>query len=136
MVIFNRIDPLRFTEDNIYSGTLSPHWGPKDPSGVQSSLYVRLYLCVSSSLSGHPRCFLEIIHAAHNCAQSMWSQAMGSNTLSGSIICPSVRPSVRPSGYPRAFFNFCICIYFLCGDPTLQCIYPHTGVRRTPVWAS
>ena len=111
---------------------LSPHWGLSDPSGVQSSLS----FCLLVSLSGRTRLFLAIIHAAHNCAQRMWPQATGSNPLSGSIICPSVRPSVRPSVCPsvrlsvrlRTFCNFCICINFRCGGPALRCFPPHWGL--------
>ena len=64
--------------------------------------------------------------------QHMWLQAPGSNTLSGSIIFPSILPSSRS----QEFWYFCICINFQFGGPMLQCIYPHTGVRRTPLWSS
>ena len=73
-------------------------------SGFQLSLYVLL----SISLSGCPRRFLENISMARHCAQRMQPQAMGSNTLSGSIICISV----RPSSCTRDFCGFCICIHF------------------------
>ena len=71
----------------------------------------------------------------------MWLQAAGLNTLSGSIIIPSVRPSVHlsicPSFHPSirlsavhmsvqssmGLLSFCICINFQCGDPVLRCIY-------------
>ena len=76
---------------NLYSSNLSPHWGPKGPNGVQSSLYAHL----SVSLSGRPCHFLVIICMASNCVQHMRPQAMGSNPLSGSIICMSFRPSLR-----------------------------------------
>ena len=76
-------------------------------------------LCISVSLSGCPHHFLVIICTARNCAQRMWPNATGSNTLGGSIICPSVRPSCCP----RAFCNFCICINFLRGGPASWCIY-------------
>ena len=77
---------------------LSLHWGPKDPSGFQSSLYV----CPYVSLSLYPVddvAFWKSKRAARNCAQRMCLQAMGSKPLSDSIICPSV----RPSGFPRDF---------------------------------
>ena len=77
---------------------LSPHWGPKDPSGVQSRLHVRLYFSLSVRLSvslfGHPRRFLRIIRAARKCVQRMWTHATGSNPLSGIIKYPSIRPVV------------------------------------------
>ena len=86
---------------------LSPHLGPKDPSGAQLSIYVRppvppslcLYLSpslyLSVSLSSYLYLLMVIIYAFHNCSQRMWLQATGSNTLSGSKICASVRPVVR-----------------------------------------
>ena len=54
--------------------------------------------------------------AACNCAHRMRPQAMGSNPLSGSIICPSVRPSVRQYIRPYVcpsvwkFFRPSICM--------------------------
>ena len=65
-----------------------------------SRSYVSMYLslCLSVSLSlclfGHPHRFLTKICAARNCVQRIRLQATGSNTLSGSIICPSLHPSV------------------------------------------
>ena len=88
---------------NLYSSTVSPHWGPKDPSGVQLGLYVRLYV----SLYGLPHRFLVIIPAVCNCVQCMWMQATGSNPLSGIRICPSAHPSVRLS--VRLFICPSIC---------------------------
>ena len=103
-------------------GSEGPQWGPVE------LLYLSVRLSVS--LYGCPHQFLAIIHAARNCAQRMRPQATGSNSLSGSIICPSVRasvcpsvhssvppsvrtsvhlsvhPSVHPSGLPRAFAFF------------------------------
>ena len=79
---------------------LYPHWGPKEPDGVQSSLCVHVYVFLSVylyvSLSSHPCRFLEIICTARNCAQRIWPQATGSDSLSGNIIFPYVRTSVRP----------------------------------------
>ena len=91
---------------------LSPHWGPKDPSGFQSILFPTLWSegtyqgpvelvclsisispCLFVSLAGPPCHFLVIIRAARNCAQRMRPQAKVSNTLSGSIICLYSRPS-------------------------------------------
>ena len=104
---------------NLYSTTLSPHWGPRDPRGVQSILYVfaSVYLSVLLfvSLSGHPCRFLAIICAACNCIQRMRPQATGSNLLSGSMICPSVRLS-------SGLLIFFICINSIVGVPSLQCI--------------
>ena len=83
----------------------SPHWGLEDPSGVQLRLclcvYVYLSLCLSISmyicLSVWPYVSLFGDHksVSRNCAQRMQPQATGSNTLSGNIICPSIRPSVH-----------------------------------------
>ena len=106
---------------------LSPHWGPKDPSGVQSSLYVCqslcAYFCLSVSMYGCPRRILAIIRANRNCVQHMQPQATGSNPLSGSIICPSVCPSVPT----RAFCDFCICINFQCGVQRHDSFSPYWG---------
>ena len=109
-----RRNPVGFSRDYIY---------------VRLSLYlsVSLYLCLSVSLSlclsaslyDHTCRYLSIISSASNYAQRMRPQATGSNTLSGSIIFPSVRPSVHPSICPsvcpyvcpvvrRTFSNFCI----------------------------
>ena len=54
-----------------------------------------LYLYLSVHTSVRPCHFWAIIHVARNCAQCMRPQTTGSNPLSGSIICPSVRPVVR-----------------------------------------
>ena len=127
---------------------LSPHWGLKDPSGVQLSLY--LCMCLSVHMSVAPSVtlshfmvvritFWQSKRVVRNCTQRMRPQASCSNPLSGSIICPfvclsvcpsvrpsvhpSVRLSVRPSGCPRAFLPFCICINFQCGGPASRYIY-------------
>ena len=55
---------------------------------------------------------IKFICAAHNCAQKMWQQAMGSNLLSISITCLSV----RLSGYPRAFCDF-MSVYMVTRRP-------------------
>ena len=81
---------------------LFPLYGMEDPSGFQLSLYDHPYLCLSVSLSlclyvaisGHMHYSLEIICADHNYTQCMWPQAIGSNPLSGSIICLSVFPYI------------------------------------------
>ena len=82
---------------NLYSTTLSPHWCPKDPSGVQSILYVcvsvSLFVFIYVSLSSHMCRFLVIICAACNCVQRIWPQVTGSNPMSGGMICLSVRLS-------------------------------------------
>ena len=99
-------------------------------------MYVRFY----ASLSSFPCRLLVIICVDRNCVQHMRLQAMGSNSLSGSIICLSICPSVRLfvqlSSRPRYFFDFCICINFQCGGPASWCVYPHTGVRRNLVGSS
>ena len=114
-----------FMKYNIYTSTISPHWGPNDLSKVHLSLYVCLYIY----LSGHPCHFLGIICAACNCRQCMWLQAMGSNTLSGSIICPSVHSFVHG---PFVIFGFvlifsvgvqCCDIFIVCVLDLLQ-IHP------------
>ena len=86
---------------------LSPHWGLKDPSGAQTSLYVRTYLCFSISLSGHPQQCLAIIFLDWNCAQRMRLQATGSNARCGSTICLSVYLSVHPSIRPAVCPSVC-----------------------------
>ena len=51
---------------------------------------------------------------ARNCAQIMQLQAMGSNPLSGSITCQSVRPFVWPSVRPSAVHRtFCSVYIFI-----------------------
>ena len=66
-------------------------------------------------------------HAARNCVQYMKLQTMGSNPLSGSIICPSVSmSSIMP-----AFCDYCICINFQCGGPERRCIYLKTYEKTT-----
>ena len=90
-------------------------------NGVQLSLYVclsvYLFLCLSVSLSGRPRRVLVIIHAARNCAHRMRLQAMGLNTLSDDIICPSIHSSIRlsvfPSGHPVVRGPFAIFVFML-----------------------
>ena len=92
---------------------LFPHWGPLDPSGFQSILYLRPYIHLSVSMSVFPRRFLAIICADRNCANRMWSQAKGLNSLSESMIFLSV----RPSGHPRAFV---ICVFLLTSSVGFQ----------------
>ena len=57
---------------------LCPHWGQKDPSGVQSILYVRTSLCLLLHLSGCLHRFLVNICTTCICVQRMWPQVMGS----------------------------------------------------------
>ena len=71
---------------------------------------------MSVSMSGHPRQFLAIIIAAHNCAQRMRPQATGSNSLSGIITCPSVHP---PSCL-QAFLRFLIFINYQFWGPSCR----------------
>ena len=59
------------------------------PSRVQFILYVCLSLCMVVRVD-----FLQSKRTDRNYVQRMRLQAMGSNPLSGSIICTSVRPSV------------------------------------------
>ena len=40
------------------------------------------------------------------------------------------------SGRLWGFCNFCIHINFQCGGSAPRCVYPHTGVKRTPVGSS
>ena len=80
---------------------------------------VSLSLYPSVSLSGCPYHFLAIMRATRNCTQSMRTQAMGSNNLSGSIICPYA----HPSGCPWAFCDFGFCINLQCGGPAPWWIY-------------
>ena len=87
-------------------------------------LSVRLYV----SLYEHLCCFLTIIRGANNCANRMRTQATGSNPLSGSIICPSVRMSIHisvcVSFHPRAFCDLVICVN------------PQSRFQSTPVGSS
>ena len=102
-------------------------------TGVQSSLYVRPYLCssvyLSVSLSGHPRQFLEIIRAACNFTHSMQPQSTGSNPLSGSIICPSV----HPSGHLQAVCGFLFVLIYSVGVQRCDVFIP-TLVYKGPQW--
>ena len=85
----------------------------------------RAYMSVS--LSGCSRRFLAIIRAARNFAQRMWPQATGSNPLSGSIICPSVRSS---AGF------FAIFVFVLISSLGVQHVamhlYPYLGLFHNP----
>ena len=105
-----------------YEGT---HWGPVELICPSIHIFVR----PSVSLSGRLHRFLEIICAARKCVQRIQPQATGSNLLSGSIICLSVRSYV---GFLRFFF----CIHLQCGGPSSRFIYPHTGFLRNPVGSS
>ena len=83
------------------AGSEGTQWGPvklKCTSVCPS-------LCLVVSLSGHPRRFLEIIHTDRNFVQHMWPQATGSNTLSVSVISPSIRLSVHMS------VRLSVCLY-------------------------
>ena len=113
-------------------GSRGPQWGPVELICLSVCLSVSPSLCIYVFLSVHPRQFLEIICAAHTCAQCIRPQAIGSNPLIVSIIFPYVCPYV----HPWAFCGFCMYIKFQCGGPALRCIYSHNGVRRTPVGSS
>ena len=67
---------------------------------VSMSLYISVYPSVSMYIC------LVVCVADRNCAQRMRPQATGSNTLSGSIICPSIYMFVRLSGHLRDFCYF------------------------------
>ena len=101
------------------------------PPYLRLSVYLSLYISVS--LSGHPRRFLAIIHVACNCAQRIRLQAMGSNPLSGSIICPSVRTPVHPvvrGPFSVIVFVFISCVGFQRRDsfiPTVGSSGPQWG---------
>ena len=101
---------------------LSPHWGPVKLICPYIRLYVRLYVSMSLCLSvkSPASLFGNNKSAARNWAQHMRPQATGSNTLSGSRICPFV----RLSGRPRSFCDFCISIN------------TQNGVQRNPVGSS
>ena len=93
----------------------------RNPIWVQSVLYVCLYLSpylrISVSLSGHPHLFFgnhEI--AARNFSQRMQPQSMGSNPLSGSMVCPSFHMSVRSSVGLLRFF-----VFVLTSSVGIQC---------------
>ena len=111
---------------------LSPHWGPEEPSGVQSSLYVCPSVSLSVSLSGRPRQFLAIIKVPPVIACSACSRRpLGKNTLSCSIICPSVRPVVCG--------NFEIFVFILISSVGVQnsnVFISQNGFLRTPVRSS
>ena len=91
---------------------------PQYPSGVQLSFYVPL----SISLYGRVRLFLVIIVLARNCAQRMRPQATGSNTLSGSIIHPSVCPVIR-----RPFLILYLYPFPVWGSSVAMRLSPHWG---------
>ena len=75
-------------------GSEGPQWGP-----------IKL-ICMSLCPHGRPRRFLVIIFDARNCAQYMRPQSMGSNILSGSLICPFIRPPILSSKGLFAIFVF------------------------------
>ena len=85
---------------SIDSRCLYPHTGfVWDPVGSsRAHISVRIYV----SLSSRPHRFLSIIYAARNCVQRMQPQATGSNSMSDSIICPSI----CLSGCPQDFCSF------------------------------
>ena len=56
----------------------------------------------------------------------------GLNTLSGSIICPSICPSFHPV-LSRPVYNFCICINFQCGVQIRDAFIPALG-SKGPQW--
>ena len=117
---------------------LYPHTGVRRTSVGSSWAYmyirtsVSLSVCLYVSISSSPRHFLAIIHADRNFAQRLWLQAKGPDPSSGSIICPPF----RLSSHTWSFCDFCIGTNFQFGDSESRCIYPHTGVQRTPVGSS
>ena len=121
-------------------------------SGVQSSLYVRLYICLSvfPSISLYICLYLCLFfrvafckskHTARNCVQHIRPQAPWSNTLNGSILCPSVRSSTV---LLQIFYSIVLILDMITIAITITSVgfhnnnafIPQTGVRRTPVWSS
>ena len=100
-------------------GSEEPLWGLKNPCGVQSILYVCLYLCLSI-------CYPASIFVNHKipdrkCVLGIQLRATDPNPLSGSIILPSLHLFVR------RLFKF---IYFYwC--PVLGPIAP---MHLSPIW--
>ena len=92
-------------------------------------LTVWLSHCIYVSLSGRRHQFLVNINVVRNWLHRLWTQAMGSNTLSGSIICPSVHLFVCI----WELCGFCNYINFQCGGPAPRCIYLESRAHRTPV---
>ena len=91
-------------------------------------MYVCLSLRISIFVSICPVVrvtFCRSKRAAHNYVQRMWPQAMGSNPLSGSIICPSVHPSIHPSIQSSAGLLRFLYLYInsQCGGPAPRCIF-------------
>ena len=108
---------------------LSPHWGPEDPSGVQSSLYVHLSLCISLYLVGSIYLYLPLYVQLY--ASSFGNQSV--RPVIARSAC-SRRPRIPQNNmYSSTLWNVCIFINFMCGGPALKWIYPHTGSQRTPV---
>ena len=97
-----------------------PHTGVQRTPVGSSQAYISVFLSLRPVFHV---AFLWSKCTAHNYAQRMWQRAMGSNTLSGSIICLSARLSVGLPSHPQDFCNFCICINFQCGGPAPRCIY-------------
>ena len=85
-----------------------------------------MYVYLSVSLSCCPHCFLVIIQAARNCTQRMQPQTMGSNTLSGSIMCSPVFLSVHPS----------VCLSFHLSVWLYVVILWFLYLYQFPVWGS
>ena len=89
---------------------LSPHWGTEDPSGVQSSLCVSIYVSLSVSLSiyiffwFYASSFGNHKSAARNCAQHMHTQAYS--------LC-----------------NFCILLFSSVGVQCRDAFSPHWGLK-------
>ena len=111
---------------------LSPHWYPKNPSGVQSILCVHVSFSLSLFLLVLSCLFLEIICAAYNRVQCMRLQDTDSNPLSGSIICMSVRMSIRlvvhPSVHPFIRGPFAILYFYefpVWGSSVTMNLSPH-----------
>ena len=86
----------------------------------------------SVSLSGRWRCFLENIHAAHNCLQRLWSQTTGLNYLSVSIIYPFI----YLIGSPRVFCNLYKLYLFPMWGSSDAMHFPLSWFRRTLVGSS
>ena len=109
------------------------------------SIFISFYICLFFCAN----CW-QWKRASRNCVWRMQLQATGSNPLSGSIICPSIRPSVRRSVrsstglsrfwylYPFPVWGSSVAVHLLLTEPWHIHMhqYPHTGVQSTPLWSS
>ena len=117
-------------------------------TGVQrtpvGSSWAYMYVCLSLRLS----IFLPLFSVvrvdfwrsnlvARNCVQRMWPQAMGLNTLSGSIIFPSVHLYIHPSiQSSTGLLRFLYLYIDSQSGVQRRNEFSHTEVWRTPVGSS